>query len=268
MASIPTPVTFRVQAVGGKFLADDIGGARVTLRDAATGAFLDSGITRGNSGSLIGPAPSSPPSVATAKQIAIASKNLIALADGSAFWWLVPDSGSSAYSYTFQLAEPKAIEVTVEGPIGGLQSATTVRETIWVSPGQPVPALPGLVIQLPGLLVNPLSPAIHSQVAPGVGVGFAAKVTMMCGCQVAAGLSYWPESDFVVQAQVQQIGGPQGTTVNMSLSKKVPSVFESDYFFLVPSTGSGTTFYQATITAWQKSTGNTGSAVVNFFCIY
>jgi hypothetical protein len=35
-----TSIMVRVQAKGGTFLADDIGGVEVTIRDAQTGAFL------------------------------------------------------------------------------------------------------------------------------------------------------------------------------------------------------------------------------------
>jgi hypothetical protein len=37
----------RVQANGGKFLADDIGGAEVTVRDARTGRWLNGGRVQG-----------------------------------------------------------------------------------------------------------------------------------------------------------------------------------------------------------------------------
>jgi len=42
-----TPMLIRVQANGGKFLADDIGGAEVTVRDARTGRWLDGGRAQG-----------------------------------------------------------------------------------------------------------------------------------------------------------------------------------------------------------------------------
>ena len=43
-------ITVRVIARDGKFLGDDIGGARVTIRDAGTRQLLAEGITRGTSG--------------------------------------------------------------------------------------------------------------------------------------------------------------------------------------------------------------------------
>ena len=42
-----TSITVRVQAKGGKFLADDIGGSEVTIRDAQTGELLGGGLALG-----------------------------------------------------------------------------------------------------------------------------------------------------------------------------------------------------------------------------
>ena len=48
--SIPTPVIVRVVAYHAMALGDNVGGARVTIRDAATGAVLASGRQTGPSG--------------------------------------------------------------------------------------------------------------------------------------------------------------------------------------------------------------------------
>lgn len=268
--------TFRVQALGGKFLADDIGGARVTVYDAETGVFLAGGVTRGNSGTLVGPAPSEPPDPPTPDQIVAASKSVLTQAEGKAVWWLVADPKSSAFVAPLEVDGPRRVRVKVAGPVGGLQSAAEVETLLTLVPDGNAPPLPGYVIQLPGLLVQPTMPAIHTQVAPGARVDFAAKVTMMCGCQVAPG-GYWPAGDFEVRAEVREITA-QGlgavTLCQMGLlvtPGAPPSTFGSEAkvaFFNVPPTGSGTVFYQASICAWQKSTGNSGSATFNFFCTY
>jgi len=264
--------TFRVQALGGKFLADDIGGAWVTVKDAGSGVLLAEGPTRGDSGNLV------PTSSVSPAQIASASKSVIAVADGSSAWWLVPDEGSSAFGFGLELAAPRQVDVLVRGPVGGLQSAGEVRTRMWLSPSEALtPAdSPGHVVLLPGLLVQALEPAIHTAVEPGAMVNFAAKVTMMCGCQIASG-GYWPAGDFEVAAIVQEVvkdglGGPVSARMGLlGGSSAPPSTFSTVPTvqpFNVPATGKGTVYYQATISAWQKSTGNTGSATVNFYCTY
>lgn len=266
-----TDFTFRVQALGGKFLADDIGGARIVIHDADSGEVLAQGITRGDSGSLVGPPPSPAPYAPTRPQTIAASKNLVVLGDGAAAWWLVPDAGSSKFVASLDLDGPTRVRVVVRGPLGGLQSANEVETFLWLTPGQPAPPEPGYVIQLPGLLVQPLSPQIHSQVQPGAQIGFMAKVAMMCGCPItqvtADNPAYWPSSDFVVQARVQQSGSDGVTTFPMTITAAA-SVFSSASQFDVPKTGKGTSFYEVTFTAFQISTGNAGSGTVNFFCVY
>lgn len=265
--------TFRVQALGGKFLADDIGGARVTVYDAETGVFLAGGVTRGNSGTLVGPAPSEPPDPPTPDQIVLASKSVLTQDKGKSVWWLVADPGSSAFVAPIEVEAPRRVRVKVDGPVGGLQSAASVEALLTLVPGGAPPPLPGHVILLPGLLVQPLSPQIHTQVGPGA-LDFTAKVTMMCGCQVAQG-GYWPSSDFEVVALVKKIAGlgHDSSTCEMGLlvgEGQPASTFSTSvkvsHFNVLPP-GSGTSFYQATICARQKSTGNSGSATINFFCV-
>ncbi len=50
MPTVPTDITVRVIARGGKFLGDDIGGAEVTIRDVRSGELLAHGRTHGGSG--------------------------------------------------------------------------------------------------------------------------------------------------------------------------------------------------------------------------
>lgn len=267
-----TDFTFRVQALGGKFLADDIGGARIVIHDAVSGEVLAQGITRGDSGVLVGPLPSQPPSTPTREQMVIASKNLITLGDAGAVWWLVPDDGSSQFVASLDLEGPTRVRVVARGPLGGLQSASEVETFLWLHPGQAAPPKPGYVIPLPGLLVQPLSPQIHSQVQPGAKIGFMAKVAMMCGCPITEATAdhpaYWPSRDFVVQAQVQQIGANVTIPPYKLAITSAASVFASTSQFEVPQTGQGTVFYEVTFTAIQLSTGNAGTGTVNFFCVY
>jgi hypothetical protein len=259
--------TFLVQALGGKYLADDIGGARIVIRDADSGVVLADRVTQGDSGQLIG----NP----NAEDIKKASKFVVAWADGSYFWFLVPGATPpSGFTFSIELDAPRRVQVTVSGPVGGLGSQNEVTTELWLAPGKDT-TVPGIVIALPGLLVQPTAPLIHSQVAPGTNVGFAAKVTMMCGCQVGDYGSYWPFPDFEVSAIVQKITDKglvlQDPPVKMDYAgASVPSTFASasQKGFQVPASGSGTVYYQAAITAYQKGTGNTGTGIVNFYCTY
>ena len=78
------------------------------------------------------------------------------------------------------------------------------------------------------------------------------------GCPIGKGLAWIPD-DFVVTAAVERIGsGAPPATVGFSLIQD-PSLFHGTFEINAPG------FFQAAITAVQKSTGNIGTGTVTFF---
>lgn len=265
MASVKTCLTVRVQARGGKFLADDIGGARVTVRDVRSGAILASGVTRGNSGTLVAPKklagslpqaskcvvvtpaiPAKPPQAATLAQV----------------HWLVADPDSSRFVAELDLDQPTLVEVTVYGSLGGLQSAHTVTATTWVAPGDPGPSDPGFVMEIPGLVVQVQQPATHTKLSSvPAEIPIEANVAMMCGCPINHGEPWVPE-DFEVTADIGTVGSSKRPKrVSLTFDSKTGVAGRFTGSFLVKKKG----YYQASLVAVQRSTGNTGSGVATFF---
>jgi hypothetical protein len=244
-----TPMMIRVQANGGKFLADDIGGAEVTVRDARTGRWLDGGRVQGpDSGTL---QQSYVPSASRSAVVTPGNPPLVQ--------WLVPGPTTSGLTVHLPITQPTLLEVEVYGPLGGLQSAQRVVTYTWAVPGQPITQGPGFVVLLPGLIVQVQQPPTHLEYpkAPA-SVSFLVNVTMMCGCPIGKGLAWIPD-DFAVTAAVERIGsGAPPTPVNFSLIQD-PSIFQGSFEMKAPG------FYQAAITAVQKSTGNLGTGTVTFF---
>jgi hypothetical protein len=248
-----TPMMIRVQAKGGKFLADDIGGAEVTVRDARTGQWLGGGRVQGpDSGTLqANYVPSASLSAVVTPPIRPGAPSVVQ--------WLVPGPTTSGLTVHLPITQPTLLEVEVYGPLGGLQSAQTVVTHCWAVPGQPITQGPGFVVELPGLIVQVQHPPTHLEFpnAP-VTVSLMANVTMMCGCPIGNGLAWIPD-DFMVTAAVERIGsGTAATTVGFTLIQ-TPSIFQGSFDLKVPG------FYQAAITAVQKSTGNLGTGTVTFF---
>lgn len=254
MTQKTTPLTIRVQARGGKFLGDDIGGASVTVRDALTGSLLASGVTRGDSGTLVSA------DQVTPAQIAAASKSVVVTPGSSpAVNWLVAASTTSSFVAELAIDRPTFLEISAFGSLGGLQTAHRVATSRWLVPGESPPAEPGFVVEIPGLLVQVMEPATHSSL-PGVGVEvpIVANVTMMCGCPINCGEPWLPD-DFEVQALVRVVGSDEVTAVPLSFAGTAPSLFQGSYTVEQPG------FYEASIAAVQRSTGNTGSGTVTFF---
>jgi hypothetical protein len=244
-----TSVLVRVQARGGKFLADDIGGAEVTVRDAQTGEWLGGGLAQGtDSGNLTSEfAPS-------ASQSAVVTPGSPPLVQ-----WLVPDAATSALVLELPLRRPTLLAVAVHGPLGGLQSAQRVESTTWALPGQSIDQGPGFVVELPGLVVQVLSPPTHLEITslPAI-LSFQVRVTMMCGCQIAPG-EPWVPSDFAVTVAIGAVGQAPSKFVPLSFAGSAPSLFAGTYELTQPG------FFQALVSATQQSTGNVGTAMVTFF---
>jgi hypothetical protein len=236
MAKTPTCITVRVIAKDGKFLGADIGGSFVTIRDVMTGELLAKGYTVGDSGNTT--------------EIMNTPRT-----------WGTPIPTDSASGFTAQLAldEPVFIEVTAYGPIGGLQSAHKVSATQWVMPGKDITGGDGLLLVLPGLLVQVLEPPTHlSYHKVPTPIHIAANVTMMCGCPIGPGtVPDWNEANFEVGAQIRTNGV---AVANVKLEyANTPSLFKGCY--TVKDEG----FYEIIVYAYQPSNGNTGLGRVTFF---
>jgi hypothetical protein len=240
-----TRIQVRIQAKGGKYLGDDIGGAWVTVRNSQTGELLASGVTSGDSGSI------SDEYVPNASRRAIVTPG-----NPRQIHWVVALPTTSHFSAELALDHPAMLEIAVYGAIGGLQTAHKAVATTWAVPGGDVIA----DIELSGLLVQVLEPSTHLQLPKtGSVVQLKANVAMMCGCPINYGM-LWIPSDFEVSAKILNLGSGAISTVPLNFSATgEPGRFEGSYNVTQPG------FYEATIMAIQRSTGNTGAGQVTFF---
>ncbi|MBW8877739.1 MAG: hypothetical protein JF614_22450 [Acidobacteria bacterium] len=256
-ATVSTSITVRVQAKGGKFLADDIGGSEVIIRNAQTGERLAGGLALGtDSGNL------SSTYTADASLSAIVTP-AVPPATEPTIQWLSPDADTSGLTVDLPISRPTLLAITACGPLGGLQSAHQVTTSQWIVPGQTLNEGPGFVVELPGLLVQVMEPATHLSILSTdlpYTVPFQVNVTMMCGCQIADG-EPWIPCDFTVTAVIGPVGQPATETVKLCFPGTAPSLFTGSWTLAAKSSG----FYQAVVTAVQRSTGNTGTGTVTFF---
>jgi hypothetical protein len=239
---VPTEITVRAIAVGGKFLGDDVGGAQISIRDVQTGELLAAGVTRGGSG---------PASLMTDR---LNRSQPIPTEDG--------DNSASRFDATLSLDRARLVEVTAVGPLAA-PSPGRVSKTIWLYPGKnrsPSGNLrtDGLLMEIPGLMVGMVTPPVHylpTKHDPAAPMEIRANVTMMCGCPIAG--EPWPASDFEVVAHIQH--GAQRVAVPLRFDANerdgAPSQFVSRAW--VPG---DIGVFNITVVAYQKSTGNLGVA--------
>ncbi len=250
MSITPTTITVRVIARAGKFLGDDIGGAEVTIRDVRSGELLAHGRTRGGSG---------PASLMTTP---LTRSQPIPVADP-------PNNDACRFEAALPLKTPRLVEISAFGPLAAPQSANRVSATTWVYPGRDISPgghhrEDGFLLEIPGLMVQVLSPPAHYLPAnpnPNQAIPIRANVTMMCGCPISnASGTPWPEADFEVVAAIASpwsANGIESVSLALHYDPKAPggapSQFVSDQW--IPGAYG---VYEIAVSAYQKSTGNTG----------
>lgn len=232
-AAVATEIRVHVIARGGRYVGDDIGGALVTLRDAHTGEFLASGITRGGSG----------------------VPNLMTLERARTM--PLPTENAAVFTTTLMMAEPRLVEIEAVGPPAAQGAENRVTSVEWLLPQTFAPEGNRLTLELAGLNVDVLAPPTHfmPQRKPPMTISVRANVTMMCGCPISPTTDWKPE-DFQVIMMVKRPDGKLDIApmqFDANAPDQAPSQFTGEY----QATLSG--IYEATVMAYQKDFGNSGS---------
>jgi hypothetical protein len=210
-----------------------MGGVLVTLRDADTGELLARGTTAGSTGDtdriMREPHPHGTP---------------------------LSTEESASFTATLDLDEPRWIEVTAFGPLGQRQSANRASVTQWIVPGRPITGGDALRLEMPGFVVDALSPAAHARLQ-GLPreVTLSANVTMMCGCPITPG-GLWNADAFEVVAILKRNGESIGT-LPLTYAGET-SRFQGTW--KIDTAG----VYEAVIYAYDPANGNTGLDRVPF----
>lgn len=172
----PTHVMVRAQSLDAKFIGTHMGGVRITLRDARSGAILAQGITAGGTGD-------------TGTIMKKPRERGAPLADGD----------TAGFDAVLDIAKPTLVDVEASGPVGKPASSINVASSLWVIPGRNVGG-DGWILTLPGLVLEP-----SVQAAPNGALQVAAKVTLMCGCPIEPG-GIWDAANYSVEAALLRGG--------------------------------------------------------------
>jgi hypothetical protein len=74
---------------------------------------------------------------------------------------VLSDATAAKFDVTLDLQAPTLIEVEAVGPLAQMQSAHCASSSQWVVPGRHVTGGDGWVLELPGFVVDVLSPPAH-----------------------------------------------------------------------------------------------------------
>lgn len=127
----PTTILVRVVAHGSMVLGKEVGGARVTITDVASGRILASGLQQGEAG----------------------DQNQIMRTPHLMEEPLYSSRASASFTATLELTHPTLVDIAAEGPLAYPASGQRVNKRIWVIPGHDL-TNDGVVLALYGYIVQ------------------------------------------------------------------------------------------------------------------
>jgi hypothetical protein len=154
-----TKIMIRAIARDAKVIGTHVGGARITVRDAATGEILAQGIQQGGTGDT---------------DVIIKKPHTRGMTVFSA-------GDTSGYLAVLHLDKPTVVEVSAEGPLGNAQATQRSSKTLLLVPGEDILG-EGILLEIHGFIVTALAPLPDAKVKTGSPFEVRATVTMACGC--------------------------------------------------------------------------------------
>jgi hypothetical protein len=127
----PTTILVRVVAHGSMVLGKEVGGARITITDVASGQILASGLQQGEMG----------------------DQNQIMRTPHLMEEPLYSSRASASFTTTLELTHPILVDITAEGPLAYPESSQRVSKRIWLIPGHDL-TNDGIVLALYGYIVQ------------------------------------------------------------------------------------------------------------------
>lgn len=229
-----TKLMVRARAKDAKFVGSSIGGAHVIVRNTLNGEILAEGHTTGSTGNT----------------------NLIMKSAHERYTQLSDDK-TAGFLAVVDIEEPTLVRVEVLSPVHKKNARIQASTELWLIPGKDILG-DGIVIEIPGFVVDILTPNTHQYIAlesiPQSGLPIEAHIVMMCGCPIEAG-GIWDSNLMEVKAMVKKEGQ---TVAEVPLKNPAQNNFQG----VVPVSEAG--YYQITVYAFNPQTGNTGVDIVNY----
>ena len=157
----PTTVLIRVVAHGAMVLGREVGGARITITDIASGQILATGLQQGEAG----------------------DQNQIMRTPRMMEEPIYSTRSSAAFTATLELQKPTLVEISAEGPLAFPSALQRAKETLLLIPGQDM-THDGIVLHLYGYLVQIERPKPRDALIAKEDVRLRASVRTLSGSLV------------------------------------------------------------------------------------
>ena len=156
------------------------------------------------------------------------------------------ENNTAGFLAKLDVSTPTFIEVEAYAPINKKQATVKSSTQLWVIPGKDIMG-DGVVLEIPGFVVDILSPQTHERIPGEISTEIKANIVMMCGCPVEEG-GLWDANGFEIKAVVEAEGFFK--EVELSQTEK-SSTFSGN---IALNKGN----YTITVYAFDPKTGNSG----------
>jgi hypothetical protein len=204
-----TKVMIRAIARDAKVIGTHVGGAKITVKDAATGEILAQGMQQGGTGDT----------------------NVIMKQPHTRGMALYNGGDASGFLAVLHLDKPTVVEISAEGPLGNAQATQRTSKTMLLVPGEDVLG-DGVLLEIHGFIITPLAPLADAKLKAGSPFEVRATVTMACGCPTEPD-GLWDANKIRVVARLLRDGKVQ-SEIPMTYAG-VQNTFHAD----VPVTAAG-----------------------------
>lgn len=219
-----TTLVVRAQSKDAKFIGTSMGGAFITIKEVKSQEILAKGFTEGSTGDT--------------QRLINEPKNR---------YDQLHTPGAAKFETTLELTEPTLVTVNAVAPYAKRQAHVESSTQLWLIPGKDIIG-DGIILEIPGFVVDVLSPRTH-QTVEGAELDIKANVVMMCGCPTSDG-GLWDSSEYEIEALIKK-DGDIIDTVPLAFTGQT-SMFSAGY--TAPESG----VYEIIVTAYHDKTGNTG----------
>lgn len=224
-----TQIMVRAKAKDAKFIGTSIGGAKIIIEDAVSGEILAQGMTSGTTGNT---------------EIIMKKPHERGVP--------LSDYETAGFLAKLNLQEPKLLTITAHAPFQARQASVLTSTQVWAIPGKDILG-DGIVLEVPGFIVDILSPYRHQTINSKTTVEIKANIVMMCGCPITKG-GLWNADDYEIKALISQEEKPV---------KEIELEFSGETNIFKTETQLKTGLYTLTVFAYDAYTGNTGVDKIN-----
>jgi len=204
-----TKVMIRAIARDAKVIGTHVGGAKITVRDVASGEILAQGVQQGGTGDT----------------------NTIMKTPRTRGMAVYSTGDASGFLAVLHLEKPTVVEISAEGPLGNAQATQRSSKTLLLVPGEDVLG-EGILLEIHGFIITPLAPLADAKVKVGSPFEVRATVTMACGCPTEPD-GLWDANKIRVVARLLRDGKVE-SEIPMTYAE-VQNTFHTD----VPVTAAG-----------------------------